>query len=156
MVSAERYATRAKEYLTKTAYPKEALSARVMVIEAILRNVQAPKYEVAACGYKQSVAELADEEFYRYVAEETADFTFRDPILAAHVEAKKMMAAGRYADALRAMEIIEDKRTDRHFSLFVLFRLYGDIEHCHKSLGDFASAYRYSSKRMSLLSAFRG
>jgi hypothetical protein len=54
------------------------------------------------------------------------------------------------------MEAIEEKRSDKHFSLFVLFRLYGDIEACHKALGDYASAYRYSSKRMSLLSAFRG
>lgn len=156
MVSAERFVTRAREYLSMTAYPKETLSARLTLLEAVFRNLQAPKYEVTACGYTAAVAEAADEEFYRYVAEDTAGYTFRDPILAAHAEAKAMIAAGRYADALRAMEAIEEKRTDRHFSLFVLFRLYGDIEHCHKSLGDYASAYRYSSKRMSLLSAFRG
>lgn len=156
MVSAERFVSRAKEYLAATAYPTEALSARLLVLEAVLRNIQAPKYEVTACGYADALTEAADVEFYRYVAETTEGYTFRDPILAAHVEAKGMIAAGRYADALRAMEAIEEKRTDRHFSLFVLFRLYGDIEHCHKSLGDFASAYRYSSKRMSLLSAFRG
>ncbi len=156
MVSAERFCERARAYLSHTAYPKETLHARLTLLEAVLRNVQAPKYEVTSCGYEDAVAEAADAEFYRYVAEDTEGYTFRDPILAAHVEAKGLIAKGRYADALKAMEIIEEKRSDRHFSLFVLFRLYGDIEQCHKSLGDFASAYRYSSKRMSLLSAFRG
>ena len=155
MSSAERYVARAKTFLSLTAYPKETLLARLTLIEAVLRNVQAPKYEVSACGYADAIGQATDEDFYRYVAEDTAGYDFHDPVLAAHVDAKKLITAGRYADALRAMELIEEKKTDRCFSLFVLFRLYGDIEHCHKSLGDFASAYRYASKRMSLLSAFR-
>ena len=156
MASAERHVARAKELLSHTAYPKEALTARLTLLDAVLRNVQAPKYEVSACGYADAIGKATDEDFYRYVAENTEGYVFHDPILAAHVDAKRMIAAGRYADALRAMGQIEEKRTDRRFSLFVLFRLYGDIELCHKSLGDFASAYRYASKRMSLLAAFRG
>lgn len=156
MTTAERHVARAKEFLALTAYPKEVLSARLTLIEAVLRNVQAPKYEVSSSGYADAIGQATDEDFYRYVVEDTEGYVFHDPILAAHAEAKKLVAAGRYADALRAMELIEEKRTDKRFSLFVLFRLYGDIEHCHKSLGDFVSAYRYASKRMSLLSAFRG
>ena len=156
MGSAERFCEKAAATAEKSAYPLETVKARITLLLAVLHNIQAPKYEAAGCGYKEAVSLHTDEDFFRYVAEETEGYTFHDPILAAHADAKKLIAAGRYADALRAMEAIEEQRTDRHFSLFVLFRLYGDIEQCHKSLGDFASAYRYSSKRMSLLSAFRG
>ena len=49
----------------------------------------------------------------------------------------------------------EDKKAEKGFSVLVLFRVYGDLENCHKELYNYEAAYRYSAKRMSLLSAFR-
>jgi len=48
------------------------------------------------------------------------------------------------------------KRKIGYFSVLVLFRIYSDLEICHKELRNFEAAYRYSAKKLSLLSAFRG
>ena len=66
------------------------------------------------------------------------------------------MSAGRFKEALAALSAIEEQKSKPGFSVLVLFRLYGDIEVCHKELSNYEEAYRYASKRLSLLAAFRG
>jgi transcriptional regulator with XRE-family HTH domain len=155
LLSAEKAVDASFSFCEQTIYPTEHIKAALTVVRAILRNVQSPKYEVASSPFGALREAAVFEDLYRYISEKWDGHTFIDPIYAAHTEAKSLMAKGRYADALRALEDIESKRAEKGFSVLVLFRVYADLELCHKELRNYEAAYRYSAKRMSLLSAFR-
>lgn len=155
MHSAEKTARDGLSFAERTIYASVHLKASLSLLLAILSNIQSPKYEVAALPYHTLRAEALSEDLYRYTLEGAEPYTYESELYQAHANAKKMMAEGRYADALHALELLENRRAEKDFSVFVLFRVYGDLESCHKELRNYEAAYRYSSKRMSLLSAFK-
>lgn len=146
----------AKEMKEKTVYADARFDALIALLSATIENIQLPRFALTGSSYEVLAAESTWGELYRYLSEKTAGYTFRDPVLAAHVAAKELLARGKYKDALTALTAIEEQKSTPGFSVLVLFRLYGDIEACHKELYNYEEAYRYASKRLSLLAAFRG
>lgn len=154
--TADKYLALAKEMKEKTIYADSRLDALITLLAATLENIQLPKFALVGSAYEALASDALWHELYLYLTEKTEGFTFHDPYFAAHVAAKKLLSAGKYKDALAALTAIEEQRSAPGFSVLVLFRLYGDIEACHKELGNYEEAYRYASKRLSLLAAFRG
>ena len=154
--TADKYLALAKEMKEKTIYADSRFDALFTLLSSTLENIQLPKFALSGSDYEALSADALWKELYLYLSEKAEGYTFRDPHFAAHVAAKKLMVAGRYKEALSALSAIEEQKSKPGFSVLVLFRLYGDIESCHKELGDFEEAYRYASKRLSLLAAFRG
>ena len=66
-----------------------------------------------------------------------------------------MMRENRYSAALPILLELEAQKSINNVSAFFLFRVYADLERAHRELGDYESAYKYSSKRLAQLSAFR-
>ncbi len=155
MISAEKTAAEGKAFCEKTLYLTHHTEAVLSLITAIAGNVQSPKYDVTASAFTSLREAAVFEDLYRYASEQTEGHTFKDPYFAAHAEAKRMIASGNKADAIKALEALEEKKAEKGFSVLVLFRVYGDLENCHKELYNYEAAYKYSAKRMSLLSAFR-
>ncbi len=154
--TAGKYLELASEMKEKTVYADSRLDALLTLLSTTLENIQLPKFALAGSNYDALSADSLWRELYLYLAEKTDGYTFKDPLFAAHVAAKKLMAGGRFKEALSALSAIEDQKSNPGFSVLVLFRLYGDIEACHKELSNYEEAYRYASKRLSLLAAFRG
>ncbi len=154
--TAVEYLSLAKEMKEKTAYADTRLDALITLITATVENIQMPKFALVSSHYEALSADTVWEELYRYLTDKTAGYTFRDPIFAAHVSAKAQLSAGKYKEALSALTALEEQKSTPGFSVLVLFRLYGDIEACYKELYNYEEAYRYASKRLSLLAAFRG
>ena len=154
--AANEYLALAKEMRGKTVYADSRFDALITLLSATLENIQIPKFALTSSEYASLSADAVWEELYLYLTEKTEGYTFRDPFFAAHVAAKEQMARGKYKEALSALTAIEDQKSKPGFSVLVLFRLYGDIEVCHKELNNYEAAYRYASKRLSLLAAFRG
>ncbi len=146
----------ARELSDKTVYNNPRLGALITLLDATVENVQMPRFALAGSDYEALAKDAVWEDLYRYLSEKTEGYTFRDPLFAEHIEARTALIAGKYKDALPRLLAIEDKKSTPGFSVLVLFRLYGDLESCYKELGDYERAYRYASKRLSLLSAFRG
>ena len=82
------------------------------------------------------------------------DFDFSTPIFKLHVEAKLLIKKYRFAEAIECLKAIEETKTTS-YNAFVFFSVYTDLENAYKQLGDFENAYRYSSKRMSMLEGFK-
>jgi hypothetical protein len=59
-----------------------------------------------------------------------------------------------YNAALKLLVKIENEKTPETYNAYVMFGVYSDIENCYKQLYDFENAYRYSTKRISLLEGF--
>ena len=154
--TATEYLSLAKEMKSRTIYADKHLDALITLLTATLENIQLPKFALTGSAYESLAADAVWEELYRYLSEKTAGYHFRDPIFAAHASAKASLSAGKYKEALAALEALEEQKSNPGFSVLVLFRLYGDIETCHKELYNYEAAYRYASKRLSLLAAFRG
>lgn len=154
--AADKYLALAKEMKEKTIYADSRLDALIALLSATLENIQLPKFALAGSAYEALSGDAMWRELYLYLTEKTEDYNFRDPHFAAHIAAKKLLSSGKYREALSALSAIEEQRSMPGFSVLVLFRLYGDIEACHKELGNYEEAYRYASKRLSLLAAFRG
>ena len=149
------YLLLSEELSEKTIYTTPLLRALITLLRATLDNVQMPRFALCASAYEALATDATWEDLYRYLSEKTENYTFSDELLAEHVAARATLASGKYKDALGKLKALEDKKSLPGFSVLVLFRLYSDLESCYKELGDFEKAYRYASKRLSLLSAFR-
>ena len=65
------------------------------------------------------------------------------------------MKERNYRDALKLLESIADANIEKSYNAFSVFNVYSDIENCYKQLYDFENAYRYASKKLSLLEGFK-
>lgn len=154
--TAADYLALSAEMIQKTIYSDARLSALIALLEATIANIQMPRFALTASAYKALVTDATWEELYWYLTDDLEAHTFRDPLIAEHVAAKALLSKGKHAEALAALTAIEAKRSTPGFSVLVLFRLYADIELCYKEMFNYEEAYRYASKRLSLLAAFRG
>jgi tetratricopeptide (TPR) repeat protein len=155
MQSAAAYLEKLQHYSAVLPYGNGHILCAVELFSAILRNVQVPKYNLQASSFPALLNQTVYTDLFYYLSEQDAGYTYYDPTLAALSEGRRLMAAGRYSDAIRHFEILEEAKSNRDTSLFLLFRLYGELETCHKELRNFEYAYRYAAKRLSLISAFR-
>ena len=146
---------KALDFCNSTVYPTQHIRAKIELLRAVSDNAQAPRFEIDTALYTALSNSAIATDLYFYVTENTAEHSYADEVLAAHMRAKRLMKDGKYRDAVKSLEDLEGQKTTANIGAFVLFRIYGDIEHCHKELCNFELAYRYSGKRLSLLSAFR-
>ena len=93
-------------------------------------------------------------EFFKYMTDDQ-DFEYSNRYYANHIAAKKLMKTYDYNGALGLMKSIEDNKSYPDINMVLLFRVYSDMEICCREITDFENAYRYSTKRLSLLESFR-
>lgn len=141
-------------YAEKTVYGTAHLSAGATVLSAILSNVQSPRYEFDQKEYYKHTKSAVLSELCAYLLEDS-NYGYVSLHYARHLEARKMMRENRYAAALPILLELEAQKSINNVSAFFLFRVYADLERTHRELGDYENAYKYSSKRLTQLSAFR-
>ena len=61
----------------------------------------------------------------------------------------------RAMERLEGNGYIERNEKNKDYNACVLFGVYSDMEIAFKQIGDFENAYRYASKKLSLISAFK-
>ena len=59
-----------------------------------------------------------------------------------------------YYEAIEILRELEDSK-NRSYNACILFGVYADMEIAFKQIGDFENAYRYASKKLSLITAFQ-
>lgn len=144
--------TRLDGFCNQTVYDTSAIEASAAILRAIASNVQSPRYEIKEEFYRSSMESCTCYDLYTYLTEQTE--LCRAPLYRAHLEARASMKKRDYVTAMRALTALEERRLDKDMNAFLLFRIYTDLEACHKELSDYQSAYRYASKRISMLAAF--
>jgi transcriptional regulator with XRE-family HTH domain len=130
--TASEYLALAKEMTEKTVYADARLRAVIALLDATVSNIQMPRFALTSSDYTALAADATWEELYRYLTDVTTDYDFHEPVFAEHAAAKQLIAKGKYKEALAALNAIEAQKSTPGFSVLVLFRLYGDIELCHK------------------------
>jgi hypothetical protein len=66
-----------------------------------------------------------------------------------------MIKERNYHGALSLLKKLESEKTPASYNAYSFFSIYADMETCYRQLADFESAYRYSSKRLSMLEGFK-
>jgi hypothetical protein len=83
------------------------------------------------------------------------DYKFTNRIYAKHFEAKKLMKERDFTTAAAVLSEIDTTKRSGEYNSYAIFAIYFDLEICYKQLLDFERAYKYSSKRLSLLEGFK-
>jgi transcriptional regulator with XRE-family HTH domain len=151
--SAKKQLTLCREYCARTMYDTARYECMIPLYLAITENVNSPLLEFEESKFLALLGGTLDYEFYKYL---TLDFTFSftDLRYRTHMTAKQLIRERKYADALKLLLEIENTKSDYERNSYLMFCLYADLEICYKQLYDFESAYRFATKRISLMEGF--
>ncbi len=152
--SAQKNFEQSKIYAEKTVFDTSYIEAALPLYVAIANNIQAPLLEFDENPYIDGLHNVFDFELYKYVTQDF-DYDFSDSIISRHVNAKKAIKKRDYQEAIRLLSEAESMAKTGEYNAFVVFGIYSDLESCYKQLYNFEQAYRYSSKRMSMLEGFK-
>ena len=148
------YVERAKQYAEKTVLPTDWLIARCELCRAVAKAPESPRWEVKREEYLASAEKAVGYNAYLYLTDETGIPCDRE-VIKQHREARDLIAKRRYREALDLLLALEERKSTGELDPYFLYRVYSDTETCYRELGDFEMAYRYSTKRVSLLREFR-
>lgn len=152
--SAAKYLELCTIYCDKTIYDTSKFRAIVPLYAAIAKNVNAPLLDFEDQKYYEYFAKTTDFEFYKYLILDF-EYNYTRYEFATHITAKSYIKERKYADAIRLLLEIEDKRNQFEYNSYLMYGVYTDLDACFRQLFDFESAYRYASKRISLLEGFK-
>ncbi|MBR2343367.1 MAG: helix-turn-helix transcriptional regulator [Clostridia bacterium] len=152
--SAVRNLSLARDFCERTIYDTRRFECMIPIYLAIAKNVSSPLLEFEPERFEEFMDETVSYEFYRYFI---LDFTypFKHPQLKAHAEAKRLIKERKYSEALTVLSGIEETKSQFEHNSYIMFGVYSDLELCYKQLFDFENAYRYASKRISLMEGFQ-
>jgi len=152
LYSGKKYLAAFYDYSEKTVYDTARQKHSALLYSALAANIQSPLLELDTKAFEKSIGEDYEYDFYKYLmADKTYNHTnqqFKD-----HLYAKELIRDRKFKDALKILlSILENKS---NLSAYLIFSLYGDIEMCYKQLLDFENAYKYSSKRFTIIEGFK-
>ena len=153
--SATKHFERARKYIANTLYDTSLIEAKLLLWSAIAKNIQSPRLNFEQEEYEGRIAALTDAEFYSYFLA-NAEHDYQTPVLSLHMKARGLIRSRAYRDAISLLQDAEAlaKEGDA-YNAYVMLGVYSDLELCYKECGDFESAYRYSTRRLSMTEWFK-
>ena len=145
---------RAEKTAQLTVLSTVHITSVMKMYRSIASNIQAPLLEFDDAEYMDGLYGTFDYDMYRYLIQDY-DYEFRDDGIRLHAIAKKLIRERRYSDAVSKLLEASEISASKGYNSFVVFGIYADLEQCYKQLSDFENAYRYATKRMSMLEGFK-
>jgi len=152
--SAKSHLEHCLSYCEKTLYDTKRFEAIIPIYMAIANNVTSPLLEFEEEKFNQKMLSAFDYEFYKYVTLDM-DYEYTFEQFALHRDAKILIKERKYSEAIKILSQIEETKSKYEANAYVMFVVYTDLESCYKQNFDFENAYRYASKRISLLEGFK-
>ncbi len=154
LVTAVGHFKKALAFCDATLYDTERIRALSKMYLAVAENIQSPLLEFDRSTYEAAVKSSYDVDFYNYLTL-NFDYPYSNKTFALHLEAKKLIKDKNYIAASEILSGIDAVKRSGEYNAYVIFGIYSDLELCYKQLCDFENAYKYSSKRLSLLEGFK-
>lgn len=148
------YVEKAKEYAKKTVLPTDWIFARCELVRAVAKSPESPRWEIRREEYLANAERAIGYNAYLYLSDEDGITCDREAANL-HRKARTLIENNRYREALDVLLSLEEKKSTGELDPYFLYRVYSDTETCYRELGDYELAYRYSTKRVSLLREFR-
>ncbi len=153
LLSAMKYFDAFQLYSSKTVYSNDKTNVLATLYLAVAKNIKAPLLELDTENFESSINCQYDLEFYNFI-KGNLTYNYSDPILSKHITAKVYIKELKYKQALTLLHEIEAAKSKKNYNAYLVLNLYTDIEHCYKQIADFENAYKYSTKRMTLIEQF--
>ena len=153
MQSAGHHFSLSTDHCKNTAYDTVRIEAAIMLYKAVCENVSLPLLSFDKDGYLSLALLASDFEFFKYLTQDT-EYKFENERYGEHMRAKRFIKERRYEEAAEILCAIEESRRNYQPNAYMMLSVYTDLESCYKNLLDFEKAYKYSSKRISLLEGF--
>lgn len=152
--SAEKYLELCDKYCDSTIYDTGRFETVLPLYLSVAKNASSPLLEFDSDRFHKAISGTLDYEFYKYL---TLDFSynFTNERYRLHMEAKKLIKERKYSEALGLLTMLEETKSKYEPNAYLMFCIYADMENCYKQLFNFESAYKYSSKRISLMEGFK-
>ena len=145
--------TKSLKACKETLYDTSRIESLSLIYTALATNVQSPLLEFDSNDFAQKINEEFEYELYKYLIQDY-DYKFKNIIFQKHIKAKNLIKTRKYREAVSLLSEVEnDSKSD--YNAHVVFSVYCDLENCYKQLMDFENAYRYASKRLSLIEGFK-
>ena len=141
-------------HCARTVYNVSLITTAMPIYKALTRNIQSPLLELDVKTFDSNIELAGEYELFKYISMDL-DFEYKNELFKLHAHAKKLIKNRRYLDALSVLKDLENRKSTIGYNAYAYFSIYSDIEACYKQIGDFENAYRYSSKRMSMLEGFK-
>lgn len=154
LISAQSQLDSCERYCKSTIYDTTRIATVLPIYKAVAKNIQSPLLELDIKSLEKNEQFISDYEFYKYI---TLDFSFeyKNEFFGRHIAAKELIREREYSAALSILKQLEDEKTPKSYNAYAFFSIYSDMETCYRQLADFENAYRYSSKRLSMLEGFK-
>ena len=153
MKSAARNFTAALEHTAQTIYDTSKIKCSSMLYLAVCDNINLPLLSFNKDEYVSLALDTVHYDFYKYLTQD-AEHTYCNQQYQEHITAKRLIKERKYEDAIAILSSIEDNKHSYPPNAYLMISVYADLEICHKNLLDFERAYKYSSKRLSLIEGF--
>ena len=154
LISARKYLELAKKYCDKTVYDTSRLKMLLPLYTALTENIQSPMLEFDSSDYKRLLIDKMDFELYKYVIADY-DYEHSSPLFAKHRSAKELIKGRQYQEALRLLNEIVEEKNPETYNAHLMFLVYSDLEFCYKQILDFENAYKFASKKLSMIEGFK-
>ncbi len=138
------------DFSKKTIYNTAVCENRISLYLALCKNIQAPLLEFDQDGYKLLLDQEMDFEFYKYVTLDHS-YNYKNETYSLHLKAKRLLKENKYNAALEILDDIVENKRYKEYNSYVMFWIYFDMENAYRRLMDFKNAYKYASKRLSIL-----
>ncbi len=154
LFSASKHLTKALEICDESCYNTDRIKAMAHMYLSVANNIVSPLLAFDTDEFSKTMCGSFDLEFFHYLTL-NSDFKFSNQIYAKHLSAKKLMKEKDFTTALTLLTEADASARTGQYNAYAIFGIYSDLEICYKQLGDFEKAYKYSSKRFSLLEGFK-
>lgn len=152
-VSASEMFSQSLKYCSETIYDTARYEMLIPLYNSFVKNINSPLLEFDSSEYLSRLQNETEYEFYKYLTNDIS-YDFSHPFLKLHMAAKAKIKERKYTEAIEMLLQLESMRHKYDYNVYLMFCVYSDLDNCYKQICDFESAYRYSSKRLSLLEGF--
>ena len=154
LTSGKTYLSKSVYHAGQTVYSTLYIEHQSLLYSALAANITAPLLELDVKAFEASASSIADMDLYKYVSMDK-EYNYANGAFKKHLSAKEYIKSRDYYGALEILKRIEAEKNSENYNSYFVLSLYADLELCYKQLGDFENAYRYSTKRMSIIDGFK-
>lgn len=152
-ITAEKHLMLSEKFFSQTVYDTRTLECKLPLYLSFVKNVNSPLLDFDKDVFCDIMTDVVDLEFFKYLCNEW-DYDYSNELFKKHADAKIKIKERKYYDAIKILLEISEAKSSYEYHAYLMYLVYGDLDYCYKQIYDFENAYKYATKRISMLEGF--